>query len=118
MSVETHGYRPAAETARPPVNAEINELTANWENHLTHVFANPETAGLLRKLIKKAKKEYPENRDWLQQMQDVKDALENTDDEDEVRTILTEALGSPEDSIRDDDEEDDATMPDEEETIH
>lgn len=105
--------RPTPEFSRQDVGSEINELTSSWENQLTHVYSNPETAVLLRSLVKKARKEYLEDHGWLQKMKDVEAKLVNTDDEDTIREILLEALGQPED-IGDDDE-DDALVPDEDE---
>ena len=94
-------------------NEELNIVIEKWGSVLTHVTSNPETATLLNRLKVKAKREYPEDKEWLARLKSIQTELENTDDEDEIKEILITALG--EENREDLDEEDDDDIETEEE---
>src|SRR5262245_31213485 len=83
----------------------IDDITGKWEETLSHVYAYPENAQLANKLIKLPKQKYQEDHNWEPKLKAVEDELENTDDEDEIRAILMEALGQVDDEGYDDDED-------------
>ncbi len=95
-----------------PVKNQISEYTDNWESSLVHVYANEETKALITNLIKRAKSRFEEDPSWLDKLKTAKHQLDDTDEEEEIKTILKEALG---DEIDEDDGEETSEEPEDEE---
>jgi hypothetical protein len=89
-----------------PSNA-IDDITFNWRAAFPRVYENKETEDMVARLIKKAKLNYLENPEWINTIKSVRAQLAETDEEDEIREILLEAIGDDEDDKDLDDVESD-----------
>ena len=91
----------------------IIELTEDWEtsSSLSHVYTDEDTRPLIKKLVQRAKVRYPEDPSWLDTLKVVRDKLNDTDEIDEIKELLIEALG---DADEDDLEDTSAEEPEEE----
>jgi hypothetical protein len=84
---------------------EIDDITANWESLLSHVYSNDATRTLILKVIKRYRTSYPEDKEGVKEaLRNLREELSETDDEEEIREILNASLGEGAEDLDDEDE--------------